>query len=201
MTVPHGQAVIRSHRHAQHHHRGVPQQRGRDLPGGLPRNDPSRALAPLLRYQDGLSAVPAGPGGLSSFAGTALGSTDCVPCGLGNYSALGICKPCSTLSCLGVGKTLIPCQADANAYCGTCTNKPAGSVYTGPSNAVGGDCPWAYTPPCPVRVEYYKTRNGSLCVACPIWSTTQAVGAVSLSQPVHGWCGPGGKLHHPLALP
>ena len=101
-------------------------------------------------------------------------STECIPCDLRARHKQALLY----LIVHGLGETPIPCQADANANCSVCTNKPAGSVYIGLCNAM---CVWDY--PCadtPCPVGYYK--NGSLCVPCPLWSTTQAVGSVSFSQ-------------------
>ena len=133
-----------------------------------------------------LFATPAPcPAGSSSLPGGALSVAGCISCGSGFYSdAAGSCKECSLLFCNQPGKLLVPCQLDADAYCGTCTNKPAGNtVYVGPSSITGtssggGDCAWAYTPPCP---KGYYASSG-LCVNCPAWSSTAAAGSTSLNQ-------------------
>jgi hypothetical protein len=122
------------------------------------------------------SGFAAGPGG-------AYSALDCVGCQYGYYSGPAGCTACSSPGCGGAGQLVVPCQAAQDAYCGSCSNKPTGSNYTGPSSVPGtadggGDCPWAYLPPCPVG--YYL--NGTLCAACPMWSSTTAVGATSLSQ-------------------
>ena len=126
------------------------------------------------------------PAGSSSLTGGALTVGGCISCGSGFYSDAfaGACKNCSMIVCDQPGKMLVPCELDADAYCGQCTNKPVGdTVYTGPSSITGtssggGDCLWAYTPPCP---RGYYASNG-LCVNCPAWSTTPSAGSTLLSQ-------------------
>lgn len=125
------------------------------------------------------------PGGYTAPPGGAFSAAECTACASGYYSSAGGCFPCSSPRCDAPGQALTPCQSDSDAYCSTCTNKPPGKTqYTGPStvpaNATGGggDCPWAYVPPCPIG--YYQ--EGSLCVACPLWSTTLAEDSKSLSQ-------------------
>ena len=145
--------------------------------------------------------------GSTSAAGGAFGDEECVACLSGYYSGPGGCVACSSPACTGPGQLFIPCQASRDAYCSLCTNKPGGTDYTGPStvpgNATGGggDCPWAYLPPCPVG--YYK--SGALCAACPMWSTTNLVGAASLSQCVCLAGGAGGSgvctIPSPFAQP
>jgi len=126
------------------------------------------------------------PAGTSSLTGGALSSRDCIACDIDLYSDVvsGSCKNCSTFACELPGQLLVPCQADRDAFCGACTNKPSGNTqYVGPSSVAGtalggGDCPWTYTPPCPVG--YYASEG--LCSSCPPWSTTASAGGTSLSQ-------------------
>ena len=121
------------------------------------------------------------PPGTSSKEGSALTVRDCIACGSGLYSDAdtGLCMTCSQVSCTQSGEMLVPCQLDKDSFCGACTNKPAGTVYTGPSTVPGtANCPWAYTPPCPIG---YYTSNG-LCSPCPAWSTTYDAGSRSIAQ-------------------
>ena len=121
------------------------------------------------------------PAGTSSLEGSV-----CVECGVGSYSdvATGSCRSCSDVVCGAVGQMVVPCQPDADARCGACTNKPAGNtVYTAASTAPGtptggGDCLWVYTPPCPKG--YYADKGQ--CVGCPLWSTTAQSNSTLLSQ-------------------
>lgn len=109
--------------------------------------------------------------GTTSHIGSALDASGCVACPAFQYSdkATGSCRQCSTPTCVLPGQLLIPCQLDADSYCGQCTNKPVTNTkYTGPSST--GDCEWAYTPPCPIG--YYNSTN--LCSSCPKWSTSSA---------------------------
>ena len=149
------------------------------------------------------------PSGTSAYVGTAFAYSQCVPCPTGSFSASGSCVPCSSPSCSKAGQLLTPCQGNADAYCSTCTNKPANTAYTGqstvPGNATGdgGDCPWAYVPPCPVG--YFRNgSNATLCSACPLWSTTLKSGANSVAQCVcmGGGQGSNGEcvIPSPLAL-
>jgi hypothetical protein len=126
------------------------------------------------------------PDGTSSLQGSALAVSECTSCGVGFYSdaLAGSCRNCSTPSCTLPGQLLVPCQMAKDAFCGLCTNKPAGNTqYTGPSSILGnatggGDCPWTYTPPCPIG---YYASNG-LCASCPVWSTTASSGRTSVSS-------------------
>ena len=125
------------------------------------------------------------PPGTTSLAGNAWGKSDCVACATSYYSGASGCMPCSTPTCSLPGQLLVPCQLDADAYCGSCTNKPAGnSRYVGASSipvtaSGGGDCAWVYTAPCPVG---YYNSTGNACAICPPWSTTANNGSRSLSQ-------------------
>ena len=134
-----------------------------------------------------LSATPATcPAGSSSLTGGALTVGGCISCGRGFYSdaVAGACKNCSMIFCDQPGKMLVPCQPDADSYCGQCTNKPAGNTqYVGASSITGtssggGDCAWAFTPPCP---KAYYAKDG-LCFNCPAWCTTAVAGSTSLSH-------------------
>ena len=127
------------------------------------------------------------PAGTSTLEGNALSLSGCQSCGYGFYSnpLTGACKNCSTLTCNTPGQLVVPCQADADTRCGACTNKPslANTQYIGASSVTGtadggGDCPWAYTSPCPVG--FYL--NNSLCVSCPVWSTTTTTGREAITQ-------------------
>ena len=119
------------------------------------------------------------PTGSSALAGSAFSADDCLTCPAFYYSDV-TCKPCSTPICSLPGQLFMPCQLGADAYCGACTNKPDGSNYTGPSGISGapGDCPWVYTPPCPVG--YYSTSG--VCASCPPWSTTANNGSKFISD-------------------
>jgi hypothetical protein len=125
------------------------------------------------------------PPGTTSLAGNAWGRSDCVACAASHYSGAGGCAPCSTPACSLPGQLLVPCQPNADAYCGACTNKPAGnSRYVGassiPGTALGGgDCAWVYTAPCPVG---YYNGTGDACAICPPWSTTASSGSRLLSD-------------------
>lgn len=126
------------------------------------------------------------PAGTSSLAGNAFDTSGCLACPAYYYSdASGACNPCATPSCALPGQLFVPCQLGSNAYCGSCTNKPAGnSKYVGPSSipgtsSGGGDCAWVYTPPCPVG--YYNGTDGT-CLSCPAWSTTARNGSRSISD-------------------
>ena len=130
------------------------------------------------------AALPC-PASYTASAGGAFSASDCTACAYGYYSSGAGCLACSAPVCSRPGQVLTPCQGGQDAYCSTCTNKPAGSTqYTGPSTVPanstggGGDCPWSYVPPCPVG--YYQ--NGTLCLACPLWSTTKYAGATSIAQ-------------------
>lgn len=123
--------------------------------------------------------------GTSSLEGTAFDSTACLACPVFWYSdtASGECKSCSTFDCSLPGQLFVPCQLNLDSYCGSCTNKPTNeSKYIGASSIPGnvnggGDCPWVYTPPCPLG--YYNTLGG-VCSSCPVWSTTARVGSESI---------------------
>ena len=139
-----------------------------------------------------MGSVPC-PAGLSSYAGTALASTECIPCDLRARHKQALLY----LIVHGLGETPIPCQADANANCSVCTNKPAGSVYIGLCNAM---CVWDYPcadTPMPGRVlqEWQPLR----ALPTVVHHASRRVG-VLLTVPVHGGCWPARKLHHPLAL-
>lgn len=133
------------------------------------------------------------PAGTTSLAGNAWGASGCFACPAAYYSRDGGCSPCSALTCSLPGQLLVPCQLDADAYCGSCTNKPAGnSRYVGASgipgtSSGGGDCAWVYTAPCPAG---YYNSTGSACALCPPWSTTAGSGSRSLSDCV---CMGGGR--------
>ena len=140
--------------------------------GGLVLGYPYSVVAGQgVQYVNITAAATQCPAGYVSLVGGG-----CTPCGYGTYSSQGLCVACSSPACQGVGQAFSPCQSNRDAYCSNCTNKPPGAtVYTGP--AVGGACPWSYTPPCPAG--YYK--SGALCLPCPQWSNSSA-GATSLSQ-------------------
>jgi hypothetical protein len=129
------------------------------------------------------------PAGTSSIEGTAFDSSSCLTCPVFHYSdtVSGSCLPCSSPSCGLPGQLLIPCQLSSDAHCGSCTNKPTNnSKYIGASRIPGttdggGDCTWAYTPPCPVGY-YSLNTSGGVCSSCPIWSTTAKVGSGSISN-------------------
>lgn len=113
--------------------------------------------------------------GTSSLPGNAFDPSGCVACPSLQYSdkLLGACRTCSTPKCILPGQLLIPCALGADAYCGECSNKPTNypSMYIGASSTgPPGDCPWAYTPPCPAG--YYKGSTDGLCSSCPKWSTS-----------------------------
>ena len=120
------------------------------------------------------------PGGSISLEGGAPDAYSCGACGAGYFSNGSVCLPCGKVVCDGVGQRVLPCGASFNARCGVCENKPNGSVYTGPAQSYDGyvECPWVYVPPCPVG--YYQ--NGSVCLACPAWSTTSRVNSTSFKQ-------------------
>lgn len=144
---------------------------------------PDRVLAGRsnIFYQITASSLPC-PAGYSALPGNAPTASACLPCPDGYYSGTS-CQMCSAPSC-GTGQALVPCQLDRDAYCTNCSNKPLGTVYTGPSpipanaSGGGGDCPWAYVKPCPPG--YYL--SGTLCAACPEWSATNQAGATAISQ-------------------
>lgn len=126
------------------------------------------------------------PNGTTSLAGNAYSASGCVACLASFYSNAAGCKPCSSPTCSLPGQLFVPCQLNADAYCGSCTNKPAGasSKYVGASSipgqaSGGGDCAWVYTAPCPVG--YYKSTDDT-CVICPPWSTTANTDSKSLSD-------------------
>lgn len=145
------------------------------------------------------------PAGSSAWAGGAYSADDCLPCPAFHYSdASGACRPCSTPVCGLPGQLLIPCQLGADAYCGACTNKPAGSKYTGPSSVPGvglqaGDCAWVYTPPCPVGYYNSSYNSSGVCANCPAWSTTAKSGSKSLSD--CACVGGGGWVNGACVLP
>ena len=125
------------------------------------------------------------PSGTTTQAGVAMSIGGCYPCYTGYFSTPTGCKTCSTPNCSKAGQLIIPCQPDMDAYCGNCTNKPSNvqSIYTGPSTipgsvSGGGDCPWAYIPPCPIG--YYSSNNQ--CLSCPPFSTTISTGKTSISD-------------------
>ena len=130
-----------------------------------------------------LFAVPAlCPNGTAALEGNAMAAGMCLTCGAGTFSNGAACLPCSQVSCYKAGQRPIQCSGNTNSYCGQCSNKPTSSpsAYTGPAQSYDGwvNCPWVYLPPCPVG--YYQ--NQTVCVACPLWSTTQTAGATGISQ-------------------
>jgi hypothetical protein len=122
------------------------------------------------------------PAGTSSLPGNAFAASGCTPCPAFYYSdkVSGVCKRCSSPACTLPGQLLAPCQPDADAYCGSCANKPSlkTSKYTGASSIpTPGDCEWVYTPPCPAG--YYSNKD--VCSSCPVWSTSDS-GSTSISS-------------------
>ena len=122
------------------------------------------------------------PEGSVSREGGAFSASDCITCTNGFYASGDTCQPCTQVTCTDVGRRPVQCKGNSDSYCGYCSNKPAGtsSAYTGPATVYDGwtDCPWVYTPPCPVG--YYK--SGAQCLLCPPWSTTISTGATGISQ-------------------
>ena len=132
-------------------------------------------------YYEAVAISARCPDGSISQQGGAQNIEGCLSCGAGFYSNGSTCLVCSAPVCPGVGQRVLSCGAANNAKCGSCSNKPNGSLYTGPAEAYDGyvECPWTYIPPCPVG--YYKNET-QVCLACPDWSTTAKANSTSLSQ-------------------
>ena len=133
----------------------------------------------LVAYQSSYYHIQAStlpcPPGTSANTGNALSFGGCYPCYTGYFSAPDGCRQCTVPVCNMTGQLLMPCQPGSDSYCGVCTNKPPGSIYTGPSSVPGsviasGDCPWAYVPPCPAG---YYNKSG-MCTSCPPFSSSIA---------------------------
>ena len=122
------------------------------------------------------------PNGTMAVTGGALSQDACTLCPSGQYTPSGgSCLACTTPTCTSPGQIVVACTSTKNSYCGLCTNKPAtGAVYTGPGDTETGECPWAYTSPCPIGL--YLNSSLGYCVNCPSWSTTTATGRTSISQ-------------------
>lgn len=105
----------------------------------------------------------------------------CKACLTDYYSSIDhtSCLPCTTnLSC-PVGSYLQPCQGANDASCLPCPILPAGKTYYIPGRCTSDSI--GYTSPCPNGM--YFDAAMTICVKCPIWSTTIVPsGATSLTQ-------------------
>lgn len=134
-----------------------------------------------LYYRLTASSTPCPPGTVA-LEGSAMSFSMCQSCGPGTFSNKTVCADCSAVSCTGAGQRPVRCSGSSDSHCGQCTNKPNSTpaIYTGPAQSYDGwtDCPWVYTPPCPIGTY----QNQTICTACPAWSTTQAAGATSIAS-------------------
>ena len=135
-------------------------------------NQSSIHLWNTTTYARATAPQTACPNGTTS----AMGATECIPCGVGMYSSPSTgqvdCRPCAYPTACGRGAFWSPCTTGADASCVPCEQFPnVQLLYTDRSRyewAAEGTCRVVYNYPCP---SGYWGGHGA-CTQCPLNSHT-----------------------------